>query len=307
MKTRMITGAILLLILIPIVIIGNLPFYIFMGLFVAIATYEMLNLFKIVDNMPLVLKIICIILSEGAYVVLSVLWNQNEIQAYNFDIYPVYIAYLFFSTVILLSIFVFVSDFKLSDVAKIFLIIQYVAFGFSALSFLRELGARFIIYLLIVTFATDVFAYLFGITFGKHKMCPTISPKKSWEGAIGGTLCGTLLGTVFAFYYGDLFSGEFLNAEGNMTLLDNFCSLGENRDVTQFFVILVITLLVSILGQIGDLVASKMKRQYDIKDFGKVFPGHGGVLDRFDSSIFVAMSLVAIFILLRIFFPIPII
>lgn len=306
MKKRIITGVVLLAILIPMVIIGGIPFYVLMGLFVGLATYEMINLFNHEEKMPLSLKIVAGALSIIAYFVLTLLWNENEIQSFNFDIYPLYIAYLFLSTAIILSVFVFIPEFKLIDVCKIFLIINYVALGFSALSFLRALGARFIIYLLIVTFATDIFAYLFGIAFGKHKMCPTISPKKSWEGAIAGTIFGTLLGTFFAFFYGNLFQADFLNAEHNKTLLENFCSLGENQNALQFFVIFFISLLSSVMGQVGDLVASKMKRQYEIKDFGKIFPGHGGVLDRFDSSILVAMLLVGLFILLRIFFPLPI-
>ena len=305
MKQRIITGIFLVLFLVPIVMIGGWLFHFVIGAGVVIASIEMFNMFDHEEKFPLVPKIICIILSLASYAMLTALWIFNEIQNYDFSIYPVCIAFLFLQNVFILTMFVFDSNFTVKDAMKAFIVVNYVSFGFSALSFLRGLGVRFIIYLLIITAATDAFAYLFGVKFGKHKMCPSISPKKSWEGAIAGTVFGTSLGTIFAFFYGNLFQGEIWNSEGNRTLLENFCSLGENQDFVQFIAIFLISLCGSILGQVGDLVASKMKRTYNIKDYGKIFPGHGGVLDRFDSAIFVSLALVGIFIILRIIFPIP--
>lgn len=89
------------------------------------------------------------------------------------------------------------------------MIILYIALGFSSLTILLFNGMRFIIYLLIICICTDVFAYLFGIRFGKHKMVPHISPKKTWEGALGGTFFGTLIGSLFAIFY-ESFSGYFV-------------------------------------------------------------------------------------------------
>ena len=307
MKKRIITGFFLIIILVPLTIIGGPIFFTVVGLGVLTATFEMFNMFdhNQEEKMPLVPKIISSLLAVGTYAMLTYLWNNNEIQSYNFDVYPFCIAFLFLQNVILLSMFVFTQKFNSKHLARTFLIINYVAFGFSALSFLRCLGIRFIIYLLLLTASTDAFAYIFGIKLGKHKMAPTISPKKSWEGAIFGTLFGTVLSTLFAFFYGNIFQTELWNKGGEITLLENFCSLGENQDIIQFLVIFAISLAGSILGQFGDLVASKFKRTYDIKDYGKVFPGHGGVMDRFDSAIFVAMALVGIFIFLRMVFPLP--
>jgi phosphatidate cytidylyltransferase len=150
-----------------------------------------------------------------------------------------------------------------------------------------------------------MFAYFFGIRFGKHKMSPKISPKKSWEGAIAGTVIATVLASCFALFYGYLFEpGSFLNGTGQLTLLENITSLGSAPLYIQALVIVPITMIASILGQIGDLVASRLKRTYDIKDFGKVFPGHGGVLDRFDSAIFVSLFLVAVFMAMNQIFPV---
>lgn len=304
MKQRVITAIVLVALLVPLVIMGGWFFYGAVAVGVAFAAIEMIRMFEKEEKFPLTSKIVCVLLSMGTYFMLTFLWNNNELQSYDFNIYPVCIAYIFLQNVVLLAIYVFDSRLSIKHISKAFVIINYVAFGFSALSFLRVLGVRFIIYLLIITVSTDVFAFLFGVKFGKHKMCPSISPKKSWEGAIAGTIFGTVLATLFAFFYGNIFQGDRFNANGSLTLLDNFCSLGENQDFWQFIVIFTISLTGSILGQVGDLVASKMKRTFEIKDYGKIFPGHGGMLDRFDSAIFVSMALVGIFIMLRMAFPI---
>lgn len=302
MKQRVITGIILVAALIPIVYFP-IAFQITMALFVLIGTHELINMFSKEKPFPMVPRVICYILSLVSYLTLISLWGQNEEQNYDFNIYPIYIAVLLLVMICLLSLFVFYQDFSGADVGKCLLVINYVVLGAAALSFLRILGIRFIIYVVLLTFVTDAFAYIFGIAFGKHKMCPSISPKKSWEGAIAGTVFGTVIASLYGFFYGSIFVGELVNSDASKTLLDNFCSLGDSQDVWQFLVILLISFLGSILGQIGDLVASKLKRNYEIKDFGTIFPGHGGVLDRFDSTIFVSMFLVATFIILREIFP----
>ena len=129
-------------------------------------------------------------------------------------------------------------------------------------------------------------AYFFGIKFGKHKMCPTISPKKSWEGAISGTIIGTASGCGFYFLATNLlgFSG--------------FAVISELLLGYQILIIFLISLALSILGQCGDLYASKLKRGYGIKDYGNIFPGHGGVMDRFDSLTFVGAFIFLMIVLL---------
>lgn len=147
-----------------------------------------------------------------------------------------------------------------------------VPFGFSVFIRLRDMfqieqfGIYLIFYGLICALATDSGAQLAGMAFGKHKMCPNISPKKTVEGAIGGLIFSLILNAVAIILYNRL--ADFKMDEFAVTVLLAAC------------------LPVSFLGMMGDLSASVLKRNFGVKDFGKIFPGHGGVMDRFDSSMF---------------------
>ncbi len=138
-------------------------------------------------------------------------------------------------------------------------------------------GLILFIFVLLSTMLTDIAAYQFGIKFGKHKLCSSISPKKSIEGSIAGTIAGALGGTLFMVILQFTLSKEYANAI-KLFKIDNIYLYA--------LAIFGVALLLSIAGQLGDLIASKIKREYNIKDYGKIFPGHGGVLDRFDSSIY---------------------
>ena len=117
-----------------------------------------------------------------------------------------------------------------------------------------------------ISFGSDTFALFAGMLFGKHKLAPHVSPKKTVEGAIGG-LVGGVLGMALILWLGDLAIGEA------------FCTWDE---------VLIFGIVGSIISQIGDLSFSVIKREYGVKDYGKLLPGHGGILDRFDSVTFVA-------------------
>lgn len=147
-----------------------------------------------------------------------------------------------------------------------------VPFGFSVFIRLRDMfqieqfGIYLIFYGLICALATDSGAQLAGMAFGKHKMSPNISPRKTVEGAIGGLIFSLILNAVAMILYNRL--ADFKMDEFAVTVLLAAC------------------LPVSFLGMMGDLSASVLKRNFGVKDFGKIFPGHGGVMDRFDSSMF---------------------
>ncbi len=140
----------------------------------------------------------------------------------------------------------------------------FLGFSIPLFGVYRNLGLRVIVYLLSITITSDTFAYITGKLIGKHKLLEKISPNKTLEGLIGGVVMGTFMGTMF-------FKTVML------------CNVG-------LYQITMITLFLCIVGNIGDLLFSAVKRTYDIKDFSNIVPGHGGILDRIDSIIFVMLA-----------------
>lgn len=123
----------------------------------------------------------------------------------------------------------------------------------------------------------DTFAYFAGRAFGKHKLAPHVSPNKTVEGAIGGVLGSMLIGVIFTLLYVNVFS-----------------TIGSSVKGVYYIIIALLGAVASVLGIMGDLFASAIKRQCDIKDYGTIFPGHGGILDRFDSVLFIAPLVVIV-------------
>lgn len=158
------------------------------------------------------------------------------------------------------------------DVTVSFFASVVVPFGFSIFIRLRDMfdnmqfGVYLIFYALICALATDTGAQLTGMAFGKHKMSPNISPKKTVEGAIGGLLFSLVLNGVAIIIY---------NRVAVVAM-----------DKSMVTVLLACCIPVSFMGMMGDLTASVLKRNFGVKDFGRIFPGHGGVMDRMDSSLF---------------------
>lgn len=167
------------------------------------------------------------------------------------------------SFVYLLLILIVVSKNKLSleQAGSLFLGIIYIGYGFSYFIETRLIyGLEMVLFILILIWATDSGAYFIGRKFGKYKLWPAISPNKSIEGSIGGVMVALVVAGIY---------------QGIVGLWD------------QWLYVFSIAVLISIIGQLGDLVESAMKRHYQVKDSGSLLPGHGGVLDRFDSMLFV--------------------
>ena len=138
--------------------------------------------------------------------------------------------------------------------------VAYVGIGFMYFYATRSDGLHYILYAFLVVWLTDTGAYIFGRLMGKHKLWPVISPNKTIEGFIGGLICSLIVPIVMLF---------FVDFNLNIWLL------------------LLVTIILSIFGQLGDLVESGFKRHFGVKDSGRILPGHGGILDRFDSFMFV--------------------
>lgn len=172
---------------------------------------------------------------------------------------------------LLISIFMYmiITNLKRSiiDVAITVLSLVYIPFMFSfiKLILMMDQGRVLIWYVFLGAFASDVFAYVVGMRFGKHKLCPDISPKKTIEGSIGG-----IIGVIISYIILTLIANTYFALNLNIVL------------------VLLAGVIAGIAGQFGDLSASAIKRYCKIKDFSDIIPGHGGILDRFDSILFVA-------------------
>lgn len=151
---------------------------------------------------------------------------------------------------------------------------MYVGFGFGFFADARAEGLIVLLYGLFIVWATDIGAYMIGRKYGKNKLWPEISPNKTIEGALGGIACALAIAIVY------------------LLVFPANTYFGHN-----YFVMIGLTIVLSIIGQFGDLVESAIKRHFGVKDSGTILPGHGGILDRFDSMIFVfpMMYLLGIF------------
>lgn len=170
-----------------------------------------------------------------------------------------YLGLIFTLIIISLLILVIVNkNISIEDISITFLGIIYIPFLLFHIVYLDD--TKYIWLVFIIAFGTDTFAYIAGNLFGKRKLCPKISPNKTIEGSIGGILGSTLLLIIYSVYF----------------------------NIEPLWQIILLSVICSIIAQLGDLVASRIKRICGIKDYGFIMPGHGGVLDRFDSIIFTA-------------------
>ncbi len=183
--------------------------------------------------------------------------------------------------------FIFAKDRTLNDLfASIFAMIYPALFMSVAFVITREVNAVYVAcFAILVPIASDSFAYFVGRLVKGPKLCPTISPKKTISGAVGGLMGGVLAsGIVYTLF-------EHFAVFGDMIVAPLFTP----NQYVNLAIYLVIGLLGSVICQLGDLFASRIKRCIGIKDFGKIFPGHGGGLDRLDSIMFMLVVLFVIF------------
>lgn len=271
MRTRVITGAVALCILFPVLFFSHTwIFPLAICTCCVIALWEMFKCVRVEKNLWVTLPIYL----AGAFVILSFrVFSQYFSFGSNDFIARVAVPCLFIVTLYLFAAMVF-SKGKISvaDTALAGFMSAYIISAFAALLFLRDAQSGSYTYLLVFigAWVTDSFAYFTGLLLGKHKLIPEISPKKTVEGSIGGIV---FCGVSFILY------GIVIN------------HLAENAKPMNLLLLFAYGVIVSVVSQVGDLSLSAVKRQYAIKDFGKIFPGHGGVLDRFDSILAVSLAL----------------
>ena len=263
MKARIISAIIMLIISVPLLIIGELPFAIFVTIVGVCGLYELLHSKEEKKEIPFLLKIFSYLL-----VVFFILYNRNGNDFTYYLDYRIMAFIMFF----FMAPMVFINDRKKYNVNDAIYLIGstiFIGLSFNLILQIRNYSIFYVIYLFLITIFKDMFAMEIGKRIGKNKMAPEISPNKTWEGSIGGVLVGTFVATTFYI--------TVINPEIN------------------FLAIILLTMCLSIVGQLGDLVFSSIKRYYGKKDFSNLIPGHGGILDRLDSIIFVMLAFSIIF------------
>jgi phosphatidate cytidylyltransferase len=260
---NLITRVLIAVIFIPFILyisyFGRIPFMSFVNLLIFLGLIEFSSFLKLKD--------ICI-----PYVMLILSGLSIGITVYFYD--DRFISVIFLGGILIPGLFQLVRcrfDKALENLSSFLFGLIYVALFFSFLILIREfphkygleyrMGGLWIIFLFLCTWCSDILSYFIGTPFGKHKILPQVSPNKSWEGSFGGI------------------SGALLAAFISKSIFFNEVSL---------FHLLSLAVLISIFGQIGDFVESSFKRQVSLKDSSSIIPGHGGILDRFDSLLFSA-------------------
>ena len=279
MKQRIITALVLICILIPVLIFsGTVAFPIVAALFCVVAVMEMQQCIgtwkKWFISIPAL--ILAALLPLGTLLIGGVDgFTVGTLQVTHRAMYllvfaALFVGYMFY----LFAAAVFCRrSLSFSDVTTAFVTTFYITLAFTAIPLIRfgTNGEYYYLLCFLGAWITDIFAYFTGYFLGRHKLIPEISPKKTIEGSIGG-----ILFCVAAFLLFGFLVGQRTGSAPNDLVLG---ALG---------------LLVSVLSQIGDLIASLIKRERDVKDYGKIFPGHGGVMDRFDSVIATAPLLLIV-------------
>ena len=262
MRQRVITAVIALVLFIPLIVIGQMPLQIVMAMLGGIAVYELFRMknleIKSAEGILAIIGAILLILPRSTwYEFLPKTVNGNTLF------------YLIVMILLILPVFSR-NEFTFDNIGFPVLVSLYVGTGFQNFISARETGLYVLMYALFVVWSTDIGAYMIGRKYGKRKLAPDISPNKTIEGSLGGILCAMVVSLVYTLIWPLTYG---------------------------VFTMLLLSILFSVVGQLGDLVESSYKRYYGVKDSGNILPGHGGILDRFDSLLFVFpfMHLVGLF------------
>ncbi len=252
--TRTISGAVLLLIIILTIIVGGPLWLVVTGALSLMALYELLKALSIDKT----------ILAAVSYVFCLLIYI-----AMGFGLQEFLMLILIGYFIAIMAVYVIKwPAYDVLMISKALFSMIYAGVCMSYLYQIRNLdnGIYMMWLVFISSWGSDTCAYLVGITLGKHKIPSTLSPKKSIEGCIGGVFGAAIIGLIYGIFLDKNMPGEFSCA----VVFPIICAVG------------------SVLSQLGDLAASAVKRNCEIKDYANLIPGHGGILDRFDSVIYIA-------------------
>jgi phosphatidate cytidylyltransferase len=258
MKKRVISAIIACIIFIPALIYGRFPYTLLIYALSLQGLKEMIHAYKTKKELPEFIQFI-------SYLILTFLFFDIS----NGTTLTFYLDFRLLASLVLLYLIpvIIYQNEKTYNILDAFFMISSIILlgsGFTLLVVIRNMNIYYLIYLFIITVLTDTYAFITGSLIGKHKCIEKISPNKTWEGIIGGTLIATVAGSVFF-----------------TTVISTNMPL---------YFIIGMTLFLSIIGQFGDFVFSAIKRNFKIKDFSNFMPGHGGILDRLDSIFFVLLA-----------------
>lgn len=255
--TRLISGIILIVLALFIVGQGGAVLFLASAVISAIGQFELYRVTKMEDKL-----LGAVGYAAGAAYYLLLWCGQG-----NYITLVAIGALMLFMTIYVITF----PKYGTEQVTVAFFGIFYVAVMFSYLYQVRVMAdGKYLVWLIFLSsWGCDTCAYCVGMLFGKHKLAPVLSPKKSIEGAVGGVIGAALLGLLYA----GLFGSEMNDVENPLVACSLACGIA------------------AVISQIGDLAASAIKRNHGVKDYGHLIPGHGGVLDRFDSMLFTAPAI----------------
>ena len=274
MKQRILSAVIILTVALLVVIFsGYIVYPIALSILAVIGIFEILRVMKSHKQFALVIPAYLI---AGIFPIFAYFTSADNIRGFLLLLAGTMFVYLMWT----MGVAIFSKGkIPFSRIAEVFTSVVYVTVSFTALSILRYInrdsGVFAVVLVFVVAWICDVFAYAVGVTIGKHKLIPEISPKKTIEGSVGGIIFTAL----FCGLYG----------LGLDLIIENMS--------VNYLVLIIGGAFLSVVSQLGDLVASLIKREYGAKDYSRIFPGHGGVMDRFDSVLSVSTALLFIFII----------
>jgi phosphatidate cytidylyltransferase len=272
MLKRIITSIVAVIILLPVLIFSDtVLFPIGIAIISLISVYEIAKCMGFDKRLYISLPIY--IFSIVAPFLMRYAFSFVQFAMVSFIFAVIYLLYLF--------IIIITSHGKVTfnEASAFYTVEAYILVALNSIIYIRdfeESGKYLYLLIFIGAWITDIFAYFTGFLIGKHKLIEDVSPKKTIEGSIGGIVFCSVCYVIFG-----IIVGHFFNREVNLVMLS------------------ISGVLISVVSQIGDLIMSVIKRHYKIKDYGKLFPGHGGMLDRFDSVLAVSIGLACICVFVR--------